>query len=233
VADVLAWSMFSSFVMARAGEDAMAANMFSFRFMSVSFMPALGIGTAITALVGRYIGMGRPDLAMHRAHLGFKVNVTYMLTCGLLFFVFRHELMRLFSDKPEVLRIGSTLLVFAAVFQLSDAMYCTYSGALRGAGDTFVPAMATGIMNWTMSVGLGYVIVRLHPEWGAAGPWTIATIYSITLSTYIYIRFKRGGWRSIRLERADNPDRVENKSPSPLPSPGVPGEGVRGLATES
>src|SRR5262249_8189036 len=61
VADVLAWAIFSAAVMAPAGEAAMAANMFTFRFMSVSFMPALGIGTAIAALVGRYIGMGRPD----------------------------------------------------------------------------------------------------------------------------------------------------------------------------
>lgn len=146
VADVLAWSMFSSVVLATSGETAMAANTFTFRFMAVSFMPAFGIGTAITALVGRYIGMGREDLAIHRANLGFRVNAVYMLTCGVAFYVWRNDLMRLFTSDPDVLRVGATLLVFAAVYQASDALYCSYSGALRGAGDTFVPAVATAVL---------------------------------------------------------------------------------------
>src|SRR5205085_7692639 len=54
VADVLAWAIFSSVVMGQFGETAMTANTFMFRFMVVSFMPAFGIGSAITALVGRY-----------------------------------------------------------------------------------------------------------------------------------------------------------------------------------
>lgn len=170
VADVLAWAMFSMVVMAQVGESAMAANMFTFRFMSVSFMPAIGIGTAITALVGRYIGMGQADLAVHRANLGFKVNLVYMLSCGLLLFFFRNQLMQLFTSEPDVLRTGAVLLVFAAVYQLADAMYVSYSGALRGAGDTFVPAVATGVLNWSLSVGLGFVVARLLPRWGAVGP---------------------------------------------------------------
>ena len=45
----------------------MAANTFMMRYMVVSFMPAFGMGTAVTALVGRYIGRGRPDVAARRA----------------------------------------------------------------------------------------------------------------------------------------------------------------------
>ena len=86
VADVLAWSMYTMWVMGVFGTKIMAANTFIFRFMSVSFMPAFGIGTAVTALVGRYLGRGRPDIARRRADLGFVVSAVYMLTCGLLFF---------------------------------------------------------------------------------------------------------------------------------------------------
>lgn len=200
IADVLAWSVFSSVVMAHAGEAAMAANIYTFRFMSVSFMPAIGIGTAITALVGRYIGMGRTDIAVHRAHLGFLVNAAYMLCCGVAFFVFREQLMRLFSDDPSVLRIGAVLLTFAAVYQFADALYCSYVGALRGAGDTFVPAVATGALNWTVSVGLGWVVIRQLPAYGAIGPWVCATVYGIILGIFMFIRFQRGAWKEIRLD---------------------------------
>ena len=58
-AEVLAWSAFSMWVMAPFGTEAMGANVFVFRYMSLSFMPAFGVGVAVTALVGRYIGRGR------------------------------------------------------------------------------------------------------------------------------------------------------------------------------
>src|SRR6185436_10096383 len=69
VADVLAWSLFGMWVMAQFGTAAMAGNNFMFQYMKVSFMPAFGISVAVTALVGRYIGMGRVDLAEKRANM--------------------------------------------------------------------------------------------------------------------------------------------------------------------
>jgi multidrug resistance protein, MATE family len=212
IADVLAWSMFSSVVLASAGEPAMAANTFTFRFMSVSFMPALGIGMAVTALVGRYIGAGRADIAIQRANLGFMVNAVYMFACGTALFLFRNQLMQLFTDDPEVLKIGAVLLTFAALYQLADALYVSYNGALRGAGDTFVPAIVTGILNWGMTVGLGFWVARRWPEYGATGPWAIATAYGMTLGIYIYVRFRRGKWKLIRLSGASDGVNVTSES---------------------
>src|SRR5439155_22430322 len=97
VADVLAWAAWGNVVMALFGTKAMAGTSFVFRYMAVSFMPAFGIGTAVTALVGRYIGRRQPDVAVQRAHLGFKVAAVYMLACAVVFIVFRWPLMYLFA----------------------------------------------------------------------------------------------------------------------------------------
>jgi len=72
-------------------------------------MPAFGIGTAVTALTGRYIGRRRPDLALQRAHLGFKVSMAYMLPCGLLFILFRRPMMLLFTDDPQTIELIRSL----------------------------------------------------------------------------------------------------------------------------
>ena len=204
VADVLAWALFGVWVMAVLGEAAMAGHNFMMRYMVVSFMPAFGLATAVTALVGRYIGMGRHDLAARRAHLGFFVCAIYMLTCGLAFFVFRHQLMSLFTKDPEILALGATLLIFAAIYQFFDAVYIIYVGALRGAGDTAVPALVTAALCWGITLGGGLLIVTQFPQWGAVGPWTAATIYGVVLGVFMYVRFARGRWKLIRLE-ADSP----------------------------
>jgi MATE family multidrug resistance protein len=210
VADVLAWSAYINVVMALFGTKGMAANNYVFRYMSVSFMPAFGISTAVTALVGRYIGRGRPDIAVRRAHLGFAVAVTYMLACAALFILARHQLIGLFAGDPEVLSIGATLLIFAAVYQLFDAMYIVYYGALRGAGDTFVPAVATAVLCWSITVLGGYVVARTAPQLGPKGPWFVASAYGAILGAFMIARFLRGGWRSINLEHKAASDTVPN-----------------------
>jgi multidrug resistance protein, MATE family len=201
IADVLAWSLFCTWVMAAFGTTAMAANTFMFRYMVVSFMPAFGVSAAVTALVGRYIGMGRPDIARERTNLGFIVTAIYMVTCGLLFYLGGNELIGVFTDDPEVRRIGAQMLAFAAVYQFFDAVYIVYNGALRGAGDTFVPAAATGVLCWGITVFGARAIAMRFPRWGPAGPWTAATIYGAILGLFIYARFYAGGWQQIHLQK--------------------------------
>jgi MATE family multidrug resistance protein len=210
VADILAWSVFMMWVMGVFHTEAMAANIFVFRYMSVSFMPAYGISVAVTALVGRYIGMGRPDIAAARANLGFAVAGLYMLACGALFFLFRRTLMMLFTDDPAVLIIGQRLLIFAAVYQLFDAMYIIYNGALRGAGDTLAPAIATAVLCWGMTIFGGYAIARTWPQLGPTGPWLAATAYGITLGAFIWLRFARGKWKSINLNSTASPSATDS-----------------------
>jgi MATE family multidrug resistance protein len=197
--DVLPWSLFLMWIMRIFGEPAVAANTFMFRYMAVSFMPAVGIGTAVTALVGRYIGMARPDLSEQRARLGFVITAIYMVGCGVLFYVARGPLMAFFTHDPQVQRIGQMMLIFAAVYQVFDAMYIIYNGALRGAGDTFVPGLVTATLCWGLNVGGAYAVARLWPQLGPAGPWLVATSYGVTLGVFMYLRFNWGRWRSIRL----------------------------------
>ena len=213
VADVLAWSLYTMWVMGVFGTTTMAANTYVFRYMAVSFMPAFGIGTAVTALVGRYLGAGRPDLAHRRADLGFAITAAYMLTCGLAFFLGRHVLIGLFTQDPEVLRIGPMLLIFAGVYQFFDAMYIIYNGALRGAGDTFIPAIATASLCWGLTVLLGHAVAKYWSQWGPAGPWSVATLYGILLGIFMLIRFRRGTWKAIPSASTPQPLPI---SPSPL-----------------
>ena len=143
--------------------------------------------------------MGRPDIARRRADLAFGVTAAYMLSCGLLFFLGRNVLMGMFTTDPEVLSVGAMLLVFAAIYQFFDAMCIIYSGALRGAGDTFIPALTTASLCWGITVFGGFAVARFRTDWGAAGPWTLASLYGLILGIFIMVRFRGQGkvWKAI------------------------------------
>jgi MATE family multidrug resistance protein len=215
VAEVAAWSLFTALVIGRFFPAPMlAANMYTFRFMSVSFMPAFGLSSAVTALVGRYIGMGRPHEALRRAHLGFMVAAIYMMICGVFFFVARRWLMSIFSEDAAVIDAGATLLTMAAFYQFFDAMYLIYNGALRGAGDTFVPAIAVSLLCWIFTVGGGWLMALYVPQLGVLGPWLAAMTYGVIVGLFLMFRFSRGKWRAIRLDREEASANVVSLAPA-------------------
>jgi MATE family multidrug resistance protein len=224
--DVTSWSLVTAYLIGKFfGTDHLAANTACVRYLGLSFMPAVGVGIATTALVGRYIGEGRPDLARRRAHAALLAAVTYMGFCALAFFLFRHDLVRFYiriapsenlspaeaaARVEEIVRIGGLLLLCAAVFQIFDATAIIFNGALRGAGDTFWPMIIMAALSWGVQFGGGLVIVHAFPELQSFGPWLAASAFIIVLALLFAWRFESGRWRKIDL--------LKNKEvPPPLP----------------
>jgi multidrug resistance protein, MATE family len=202
VAEVLAWSLFSVWVVGGFGTTAMAAYQYMLRYLITSFMPCLGISNAVTALVGRYVGMNRPDLAKHRAHLGMKLTAVYTIACSIVFYLFRERLIGLFTTDPEVLRQGMVLMTVGCFYCFFDGAYIVYNGALRGAADTAVPGFVSSILCWVIGLFGGWAISRTMPQLGVAGAWSAVTAYGLVVATYMFWRFQRGRWQVVRLEES-------------------------------
>jgi len=198
-----------------AGEDPVlhaSAGWIALRYMHLSFMPAVGMSIAVTAIVGKCMGMGRPDLAAKRAKLGLAVTLGYMALCAVAFVVFREPMIRVFIDEnlpapkiADLIRIGSGVMIAAAVFQVFDALGITLSGALRGAGDTVWPGVLTVILAWTLLIGLGHAMIEIAPHLGSLGPWIAASAYIIALGIALLWRFACGKWKSIKLVDGPTP----------------------------
>jgi MATE family multidrug resistance protein len=203
--EIICWAIFMTVLVGHFGELHLTAGWSTLRYMHLSFMPAVGFSVATTALVGRYIGAGKPDLASNRAHWALGMAVVYMTVCGLAMAIWRDSLVGVFVDgddaavAAEVVAIGAQLMICAAVFQTFDAVGIVYTGALRGAGDTLVPGVATIVLSWSLIVGLGAWLAWNRPEWASVGPWVGASAYIVVYGVWMALRFERGAWRRIRL----------------------------------
>jgi MATE family multidrug resistance protein len=207
--DVLPWYLMLGWLIEQFGKNDQAATTAAMRWMPVSFMPAVGIGVATTALVGKYIGQGQPLLARRRAHAGLVLGLIYMGCCGVIFYVFRHQMVQLFitvapaqeaaGDAQKIIDIGGKVMVCAAVFQLFDAVGIVYLSGLRGAGDTFWPMIMTIVLSWSLIIGGGYFMVAEFPSLGSIGPWISASGYIAVLGLAMAWRFERGRWQKINL----------------------------------
>lgn len=225
--DLVSWAVLTSILIGGFGRAHLAAHTAIIRYISLSFMPAVGIGIAATALVGKYIGAGRRDLARKRAHAALLLAMGYMGTCGLAFLLFRGPLVDVFvtaQDTPglsgeAIVEIGSQLFIVAALFQLFDAIGIVYVGALRGAGDTRFTMVVTMLLSWTVVVGGGLTMVHWLPGLKSLGPWIAGAAYVIILGLVLAWRFEGGAWERIELLDREGP-----LPPGSQPALALPGE---------
>ena len=202
--DMLSWSVGVAVLAGSFGVAHRAATTIAMRYIGLAFMPAVGIGIATTALVGRYIGLRQPDIARKRAHQGVIAAMLWMGMCGTMFWAFRYPLARLFAttdQADEIVQIGAQIMICAAIFQLSDAVGIVYVGALRGSGDTKWPMFVTVVLSWSILVGGGIAAVLLVPQLKSLGPWIAASVYVVVMGVAMAWRFESGAWRKIDLLR--------------------------------
>ena len=93
-----------------------------------------------------------------------------MTTAALVFVSFSKMLAHIFSPDPDVIRVGSTLLLVAAAFQLFDGLQIVTTGAMRGTGDTRTPMLANLGAYWFIGLPLAFVL-GFKLGWGALGVW--------------------------------------------------------------
>ncbi len=200
--DIVSWAVFTIFLVGRFGTVQLAANNICFKILEISFMPAVGMGMALTASVGKSIGMQRTDLARRYVRWGVAFAVGYMGLMGLVMALLRHELPGLLiADgeplRAEVIRWAAPMMLFCAVFQIFDALSISYNGALRGAGDTTWTAVAWIASATLLMIGGGLLVSHLMPHWASTGLWGAATAHVAAIGIAFALRYRYGPWERI------------------------------------
>ena len=99
-----------------------------------TFMVPLGISSAAAVRVGQYLGKRDPQGARRAGWSAITLGCGFMSCSGLIFVLLPTQIARLFSPDPVVIKVGATLLLVAAAFQLFDGLQTVATGALRGTG---------------------------------------------------------------------------------------------------
>ena len=155
---------------ARIGAMALAGHEIALSYAALTFMVPLGISSAAAVRVGQEIGRGDPAAARRAGWSAIILGAGSMACSAALFVSFSKMLARVFSPDPEVVQVGSTLLLVAAGFQLFDGIQICTTGALRGAGDTRTPMLANFGAYWFIGLPLAFIL-GFKLRWGALGVW--------------------------------------------------------------
>jgi len=202
--DVLVFHLFTLFVV-KLGVAAAGATTLTVRLNMIAFLPMMGLGQAVCILVGQRLGENRPDLAEKSVYTGLKWSFGYMCLIALAYVGIPTLLVSPFKpDDPakaeefaQIVSVVPTLMLFVAIFSLTDAVNLTFALALRGAGDTKYVTMLTFILAWPLMVIPTALTVWLggNVYWC----WAFATAHIMGMSVCFWFRFRGGKWKSMRV----------------------------------
>ncbi len=183
-------------------------------FTALAYMPGIGLALAGTTLVGQAIGAGDHDWAEHLGNRIIAVVACFMGGMGLMIALVGDWLVPLFVNASdpraaEVVALCSSLLWIAAAYQFFDGVNFASAFCLRGAGDARVPALIvlgcalvlflplTHLL--TFAPGEGWIASVPGYGLGAIGGWSAILVYVVAIGAALWLRWKNGAWRRIRL----------------------------------
>ncbi len=166
-----------------------AAHSIVFTFASITFMIPLAISNALGVRIGYAYGAKNYCNIKDNLIAALSLSIAVMSIFSLIFVLFPHNLMIMFSLDKKVILTGTGLLFIAALFQIFDGMQVTLSGALRGLGLT-KPIFYTMLCSyWIVGLPLGIYLAfvknfQIYGLWIglAVALFVCVIIFSVTLN---------------------------------------------------
>ena len=183
-------------------------------FTALAYMPGIGLALAGTTLVGQAIGAGDHGWAERLGDRVIAIVACYMGGIGIVIALVGDWLVPLFVNPAdaraaEVIALCSSLLWLAAAYQFFDGANFASAFCLRGAGDARVPALivlACGTLVFlplthflTFAPGEGWFDAAPGLGFGAVGGWCAILVYVLLIGSALWLRWKNGAWKRIRL----------------------------------
>ena len=180
----------SGILIGTIGAVEQAAHQIALSISSLTFMVSMGLSQAGSIRASNAFGRGDKQAISFIGKGALIMALIYGSFCAIIFILFRHELPYFFNDETQVVSMASFLLLFAAIFQISDSAQATSAGLLRGIKDVKIPTIFIAIAYWVIGIPVGCVLA-FYFEMGAAGIWT-GFIAGLTFSALLLsLRFKK------------------------------------------
>lgn len=165
-------------------------------------------GVSITTFVGQNFGAQRYDRVRQSIRQCLMMTAGTTIFISLMVYHFGDAFLHLFTDDPAVLERGMYLARLLAPTWITYVCIEILSGAMRGAGEAFVPTMITLIGVCVVRIIWLLTVVPLRHELG-----TVAFSYPLTwvISSVAFILYYfKGGWLKRCIQKAGFPQPMQD-----------------------
>lgn len=188
-------------LIAPLGADSVAAHQIALNLSAQTFMLPFSLSIALSIRIAYLLGKGDGQQVRVCVRTGLSMALlSASLTAG--FITLASPLIaRFYTNDVAVQQLALALLVYAAVFQLPDALQACSAGILRGFKVTRTPMLYMLMAYWLIALPLGYTLAltdRLVPALGPEGLW-MALLIGLSIAAVLLL-YKV--WRVVGAYRA-------------------------------
>ncbi|PYI52895.1 MATE family efflux transporter [Paenibacillus flagellatus] len=180
------------------GAEALASRQYASNISTYVYLfsAAVGMGTAI--ITGRLVGARRTDEAYGRVWVSVKWAMIATVAIDLIVIAFRKPLLGLFTDNPDIIRLGAQVIVLGLLLETGRTCNLVVINSLRAAGDAKFPVYIGLISMVGISLPLGYLLV-FRLDMGLAGIWLAIAADEWIRSIVMVFRWRSRAWERYGL----------------------------------
>ena len=187
----------------RLGDAALQATNLAFQLNSLAFIPLIGLGHAVSAVVGHRIGEGRADRADRSVWQAAAIGTAWISLFCLLFLVAPNVALRPIAwfagDNIESFRDEAVVLLrFIIVYSVFDVGAVVFGSAIRGAGDTRFSLLLTLAVNWLL-MAIPLAVLAYSGRNTLMISWSLITVTIGAQGVGFLLRFLYGPWRTMSV----------------------------------
>lgn len=181
----------------REGVDMAAAYGVMNQLWSYAQMPAIAVGSAVSAMAAQNIGAGNWSRLNRVAWAGIGINVIMTVSLLGLITLAIYPLAGLFlpAGSPAIALAAHINFMIGWTFVLIG-ISMVVSSVVRANGAVIVPFLILVLSVVVMRFGVGF---WLYPQWGADAIWAAFGVSALTSALLSIAYYLHGGWRKSRM----------------------------------
>ena len=178
------------------GEVATAAHTIANTVESGFYIPGYGMQTAAATLAGNAYGANDKKRMNELARMFLPLEVILMILSGGALFLLAPPLVGIFSDNPDVIHLGVTVLRMVAVSEPFYGFSIIVEGMMFGVGNTKKPFVFNILGMWGIRILGTYLCTQLL-GYGLISAWACMIAHNMLLFFLFFYCYVRKKWNPL------------------------------------
>ena len=140
------------------GAHSVSAYQIGTNMMNVTFMFVIAIGSSTTILTSHIYGRQNFGKLRHTVYAAYQLGLLWNVTIATLYILFRNQIPTLFTSHQETIELTARMLIFIALFQVSDCLQAISISILRGLQDVKVIMPIVFVSYVVFNIPVGYLL---------------------------------------------------------------------------
>lgn len=183
------------------GESTLTAFTIGNRISGLVMMPALGIGSAISAIIGQNLGAGNIGRARSAVKTSSVLSTAFLIVMGSILIALSENVVKIFSQDPEVIFQGTHYMRLITMTLPLVGFFQIFIGTFQGSGHTKVSMFLMISRLWLLRIPMLYIFknfTNFRPD----SVWTAMILSNVIICIIggLFLRFS--DWTRLKEKKS-------------------------------